>query len=473
MGQEGGVKFSSPPCCTARFLSNFLYLYLVTSPVARQCSMQSVYQMIYGSSAPAPSSAKDNARQEELRRLQQLQAQTHAQQYLRNILASQDQTLDPRALTRELQMQASRTEVARAFQNLEELKQVPTAVSRPMSASHLAPSVNYVQAKPYPGTVGTQRFTIPAYDATQHVVQATADETLPTDDADDGAPELNETENLYVPYVSLCHGPPHPTPPVTTSTLDNARLQIDPLKFLHPEILSNDAFSNCQRDALAYIRRIHLGKEAFFLSDGPGVGKGRMIAGAMLNHLKWNPGCKKYIIVTARSELEYDFERDLKAVKWKLAGRDAIPLVNLKNVPIGKAVPQNNAILFMTYATLWSRGSMVNGVRKTRLAQAIEWANRGGKEFSGVMAFDESHSASRDPKSPSSVSMVDLQNGLPSASVLYASATPWSSFDDLCSLVRLGIWGAGTEYENYDVFRRRWDKKSQSSLENLTSSPLV
>ena len=80
-------------------------------------------------------------------------------------------------------------------------------------------------------------------------------------------------------------------------------------------------------------------------------------------------------------------------------------------------------VLFSTYSTLIS----ASGGKGSRLDQVVEWC--GGEGFGGCLVFDEAHKAknfnakSADASTKVSVAVVAIQERLPLARVVYASAT--------------------------------------------------
>eukprot|EP00961_Rhodomonas_salina_P144601 1946861-Rhodomonas_salina.1 len=91
-----------------------------------------------------------------------------------------------------------------------------------------------------------------------------------------------------------------------------------------------------------------------------------------------------------------------------------------------------SGVLFATYALL---------VREARLAEVLRWC---GRAFDGVLALDEAHKAKNETKSAAAV--IKLQDQLPSARVVYVSATGASEPGHLVYASRLGLWGAGTPF---------------------------
>ena len=95
----------------------------------------------------------------------------------------------------------------------------------------------------------------------------------------------------------------------------------------------------------------------------------------------------------------------------------------------------------------------------SRLDQIINWV---GKDYDGVIAFDESHNAGnaeaikgeRGSSEPSqqALAMIDLQRRLPNARVVYVSATGATTVENLAYANRLGLWGAGTPFASVKNF---------------------
>jgi hypothetical protein len=164
----------------------------------------------------------------------------------------------------------------------------------------------------------------------------------------------------------------------------------------------------------------------FYLGDGAGVGKGRTIAAIIFeNYLR---GHRKAIWLSVSSDLKYDAERDLSDI-----GASKIHVYALNKLRYTKINhPDNGSIskgvIFSTYSSLIGESRMdgqKNGCH-TRLNQLIQWC---GRDFDGVIVFDECHRAknlcptagTRSTKTGRVV--LELQQALPGARIVYASAT--------------------------------------------------
>ena len=199
-------------------------------------------------------------------------------------------------------------------------------------------------------------------------------------------------------------------------------------------------------------------RAGWMLGDGTGAGKGRQVAGIILDH--WLRGRRKALWLSQSDKLLEDARRDWTAI----GGRDddVIPLAKFRQ---GADIPFSQGILFATYAML--RSSARQG-RRSRLEQVVDWLAGGLDEdsrhaFHGVVVFDEAHAmanaagstGSRGKVAPSQQGRAGLrlQHALPDARVLYVSATGATTVPGLAYAQRLGLWGAGeTPFENRAAF---------------------
>jgi len=185
----------------------------------------------------------------------------------------------------------------------------------------------------------------------------------------------------------------------------------------------------------------------YFLGDGTGAGKGRQVASVILD--RWLRGERRHIWISKNEALLEDARRD-----WSALGGLPIDIQPLGQWKLGQAVAMREGILFVTYPTLRS-----GRTDATRLDQILEWA---GDDFEGVIVFDEAHamanaaggegSRGKVKGSEQGVAGVRLQNLLPRARVLYASATGASDVNNLAYATRLGLWGPETAFANREVF---------------------
>ncbi|KAJ8432511.1 hypothetical protein Cgig2_001104 [Carnegiea gigantea] len=119
-----------------------------------------------------------------------------------------------------------------------------------------------------------------------------------------------------------------------------------------------------------------------------------------------------------------------------------------------KSVGIIEGVLFLTYGSLIV--SSVHGC--SHLDQLVQWC---GSQFDGLIIFDECHKAknlvleagSQDTRTGAAV--LELQEKLPEARVVYCSAAGASEPRNLGYMVRLGLWGPGTSFSEFSEFLGR------------------
>jgi P-loop containing NTP hydrolase pore-1 len=181
-------------------------------------------------------------------------------------------------------------------------------------------------------------------------------------------------------------------------------------------------------------------RRGWFLGDGTGAGKGRQIAGIILDNFL--QGRTKAVWISKSDKLVEDARRD-----WCALGGVETDVVSLSKYKQGQPIMLSQGILFTTYATL--RSTEKQG-KSSRLEQVLNWL---GQDFEGIVAFDEAHAmgnaaagkGSRGIRQPSQQGIVGLrlQNALPQARVLYVSATGATQVSNLAYAARLGLWQTG------------------------------
>ncbi|NNM73205.1 strawberry notch family protein [Enterovirga aerilata] len=179
-------------------------------------------------------------------------------------------------------------------------------------------------------------------------------------------------------------------------------------------------------------------RQGFFVGDGTGVGKGRESAAIILDN--WMQGRRKAVWISKSDKLLEDAQRD-----WSALGMERLLVTPLSRFPQGKPVTLPEGILFTTYATLRSDD---RGERVSRVKQIVEWL---GKDFDGVIIFDEAHSmqnaaGSKGERGDVAASQqgragLRLQHALPDARIVYVSATGATTVHNLAYAQRLGLWG--------------------------------
>jgi hypothetical protein len=298
----------------------------------------------------------------------------------------------------------------------------------------------------------------------------------PKEDIDDSEEEDDhfqaETYADYMP-MKLKIGKRHPDPVVETASLSSVhppnvwyRLNIP------DETIDEGKLSALQLEAITYACQQHEtflkdgSRAGFLLGDGAGVGKGRTLAGIIYeNYLL---GRKKAIWLSVSNDLRYDSERDLKDI-----GAKKINVYPLNKFKYGKLSSHENGgvkkgVIFATYSSLIGESHVSNNKYRTRLKQLLHFC---GEDFDGVIVFDECHKAknlcpagSQKP-TKTGLTVLELQRKLPKARIVYASATGASEPKNMAYMVRLGLWGEGTSFKEFNDFVNVVDKRGVGAME--------
>ena len=248
-------------------------------------------------------------------------------------------------------------------------------------------------------------------------------------------------------------------------------------------LIESGALSDAQLESVVYAGHAHSQmlpsskpgdperRRGFFIGDGTGVGKGREVAGIILDN--WAAGRTKAVWISEKKPLINDARRD-----WVGLGQDAKHVFDIGATKAADTIKAEKGIAFTTYDTLKSAEQIGKGESrtkgKTRVQQIVDWL---GKDFDGVIAFDEAHNLgnSQDEKGNRGVKKaaakalagVDLQRELPNARVVYVSATGATEVQNLAYADRLGLWGKGT------AFADRADFLSKVSSGGIAAMELV
>ena len=179
-------------------------------------------------------------------------------------------------------------------------------------------------------------------------------------------------------------------------------------------------------------------RRGWMLGDGTGAGKGRQVAGILLDN--WLQGRRRALWISKSDKLIEDAQRD-----WSALGIERLLVTPLARFRQGTPIRLDQGVLFTTYATLRSDA---REEKVSRVRQIVDWL---GPDFDGVIVFDESHAmanaaggkSERGDQAPSQQGRAGLrlQHALPNARIVYVSATGATTVHNLAYAQRLGLWG--------------------------------
>jgi P-loop containing NTP hydrolase pore-1/C-terminal domain on Strawberry notch homologue len=219
---------------------------------------------------------------------------------------------------------------------------------------------------------------------------------------------------------------------------------------LPASVIADGRLSDIQYESVLYAGQRHGltlkdgNRAGYFVGDGTGVGKGRIIAGIVLdNHIQ---GRRRAVWVSVSNDLMEDARRDLVDL-----GAKDLPLVRINDFSPADAIDLQEGVVFTTYASLISSAK---GGGQSRREQLEKWL--GGE---GLIVFDEAHraknalAAGRGEPTLTGQAVVELQRNLPGARVVYVSATGATDVRNMAYMTRLGLWGEGTAFPGgFDEF---------------------
>lgn len=242
----------------------------------------------------------------------------------------------------------------------------------------------------------------------------------------------------------------HPTRLIVPKTLDLIEPPLYTAKpRLNPDLLAKGAISDAQFEAVVAMMSAHekimpTGERyGVVLADGTGVGKtNEQIALVLANRAE---GRGRAVYVTEKSRHRDNVEKALMML--------GCPRSDLTDVAAYRAddpLPARNHLLFMTYATLREGDDPHHFPRIEQLVEHL------GADFEGVIIFDEAHNLRNAvgeegffgtmASSRQGLAGLIIQEKLPRARIVYATATGISNFNNLAYMSRLGLWGDGCPY---------------------------
>lgn len=235
----------------------------------------------------------------------------------------------------------------------------------------------------------------------------------------------------------------------------------------HEKYLAGEFVRNAETGEVREARPDEAGRfrlrKGYFIGDGTGCGKGRQVAGVIMDN--WIKGRRRAVWISKSDKLHEDAVRD-----WTALGGEASEIIPQSRYRLGKRIAAYEGVIFTTFASL--RGGSREG-KPSRLEQLVEWL---GDDFDGVIAFDEAHAMQnaaaadtdrgRKAASQQGRAGVDLQILAPEARILYASATGASAVENLAYAERLGLWrGPNAPFKSRDEFIAEMNKGGVAAME--------
>ena len=298
---------------------------------------------------------------------------------------------------------------------------------------------------------------------------------LDTTQTNDTTPDSTEEESgdSFVPYISqrLHGGIDHPAPLVESAAMAAVIPPIISYRpFLDPQLVIDGALSNIQLERICYAGQRHSqslptgARAAYLLGDGTGFGKGRALAGMIIDN--YNQGRKRTLWLSISNQLLESTRRDLNDLN---AGD--IALHQLNEWDVNEPLTFGDGVIFCSYNTLIAKSKISD---KTRLQQLIEWL---GDE--ALVNLDECQRAqhafatAQGEATQTGKAVLELQDHYahPGLRFVYSSATSVVEVSHLCYMTRLGLWGPGTSFPSgFEEFMNEIEAGGLGALEMVTRS---
>jgi hypothetical protein len=272
-------------------------------------------------------------------------------------------------------------------------------------------------------------------------------EPPPTSDPDNDYENDEPSGHVFVPYVpsKLKGGRPHPAVIVESASMAAVLPpDITYRPHLAPEIISEGKLSDIQLERVIYAGQRHEqrlpdgSRTGFFVGDGTGVGKGRVLAGVIADN--WSQGRERALWFSVNNDLLESTRRDLTDLDL-----ESIPLARINDYTAAGEIALPRGVIFSSYSSLISAAKS----GEKRIDQIQRWLGQ-----DGVVIFDEAHraknalSGGRGEPTLTGQAVIDLQDPErnPDYRVVYSSATGATDVRNMAYMTRLGLWGIGTSF---------------------------
>lgn len=271
----------------------------------------------------------------------------------------------------------------------------------------------------------------------------------PTDHDDCEQTEKHDNSPLFVSSVPARFkgGQAHPAIIVESSSMAAViPPEITYRPHLAKEIVSDGRLSDIQLERVIYAGQRHEQRLAdgsragFFVGDGTGVGKGRILAAIIADN--FNQGRQRALWLSVNNDLLEATRRDLRDL-----GFEALPLAVINDYPAAGEITLPYGVVFSSYSSLIATAR--SGER--RIDQIQRWLGN-----DAVVIFDEAHKAKNALASGfgeptlTGQAVIDLQDAErnPDYRVVYSSATGATDVRNMAYMTRLGLWGKCTSFSS-------------------------
>lgn len=283
------------------------------------------------------------------------------------------------------------------------------------------------------------------------------------------------TDNVFEEYkvapLKVKNAKPHPAKLSESAAMSAVKApDITYKPHIDQKLIDEGTLSSAQLEVVSRAGQCHSQTlpngetRGFFCGDGTGVGKGRTVAGIILDN--FNQGRKKAVWISKG----HDLLKDTLDYTKDVFGRNDMVVEFNGGKKADSSLKSDDTILYLTYNKLSQGWNKEN----SNFEKIVSWL---GQDFDGVIAFDEAHMMSnaggkvtnrgKDKPSETALAGIELQKLLPKAKVIYMSATGATEVENLQYATRLGLWGEGTAFPNEKEFISQIKGGGISAMEML------